>query len=183
MKSQSLPAMVRLGPLLLPGAEARQIVGALRVSELERAEALLTSTEGELAVSLCLNPADSGQVRVTGHIAGTLWLTCQRCLEPCRWVVGLAVDVMLIDSEAAEERLADGQEAVVVDDGQLRLWTLVEDEVLLGMPLVALHQDAGECVSTGHDAARNAPQPAGPGQSHPFAALGALRDGKGDESS
>jgi len=182
MKSQPLPVMVRLGPSLLPGAEARHIVGVVRVSELERAETLLTSTDGELAVSLCLRPAGSRRVSVTGRIEGVLWLTCQRCLEPCRWVVALAVDVMLVDSEAAEAQLPEGQEAVVVDDGQLRLRTLVEDEVLLGMPLVALHQDPGECVTTRHGAAPDAQPAADAGPPHAFAALAALRDGKGPAS-
>jgi uncharacterized protein len=89
------------------------------------------------------------QRRPVLHIAiqGEIVLTCQRCMGDLPH--GIAVDrqVHLARDEAELERLEealglDGE--VILADGKLNLVELVEDEVLLGLPLVPKHE-LGEC--------------------------------------
>jgi len=167
--------MVRLGALLLPGSAPRLVDGALPVRDLGRVADRLTAHDGALMISVRLAADPAGHIVLTGAVQGRLWLRCQRCLEPCSWDVALQLDVALIDNEAAESRLPAEQEAMVVDDGLLRLPQLIEDEVLLGLPLVPRHVDPADCIrlpGAGAPAAAEANE-----RPHPFAALDALRRG------
>ncbi len=82
-------------------------------------------------------------------IEGTLELTCQRCLGPLAQAV--EVDhVLLLARDATElERLdAEPECDAILAEGKLDLLALVEDEVLLSLPLAAMHAE-GECPATG----------------------------------
>ena len=68
-------------------------------------------------------------------------LTCQRCLGPMRR--SLASESQLVFAEEGAAELPDGFEAVGVDPRKLDLAALVEDELLLAVPIIPQH-DAGE---------------------------------------
>lgn len=99
---------------------------------------------------------------------------CQRCLQPV--TLALAVDRRLrfVDDEATASALdVDSEDDVLVASRQFDLQTLVEDELLLAMPLVPMHDT---CLAPMvRPAADEAVEP----QAHPFAALAALKRGPG----
>jgi uncharacterized protein len=68
-------------------------------------------------------------------------LTCQRCLGPVRR--RLASESQLVFAEEGAAELPDGFEAVGGDPRKLDLAALVEDELLLAVPIIPQH-DAGE---------------------------------------
>ena len=68
-------------------------------------------------------------------------LTCQRCLGPMRR--SLASDSQLVFAAEGAAGLPDGFEAVGGDPRKLDLAALVEDELLLAVPIIPQH-DAGE---------------------------------------
>jgi uncharacterized protein len=89
------------------------------------------------------------QRRSVLHIAihGEIVLTCQRCMGDLPQQVEINRQVHLARDEADVERLEealglDGE--VILAEERLNLVELVEDEVLLGLPLVPRH-DLGEC--------------------------------------
>lgn len=89
------------------------------------------------------------QRRPVLHVAiqGEMTLTCQRCMGDLPHVVEVDRRLHLARDEAELERLEealglDGE--VILTDGKLNLVELVEDEVLLGLPLVPKHE-LGEC--------------------------------------
>jgi len=97
-------------------------------------------SRGEVVVA-CRFSRDARHLpHLQGTLATTLKLTCQRCLAPVDMPVETAVDVWLLDDEARAERLADEEDYVVCDDGQLDLHALLEDELILALPLVARHE-------------------------------------------
>lgn len=105
-------------------------------------------------------------------------LQCQRCLEPS--VQRLVVDrrFWLAASEAEAARLdADSEDEHLVLEPRLDLPRLIEDELILALPLVPRHEP--HCPQP-----LAAPSAAGPAASglpdepHPFAALAALRRGR-----
>jgi len=103
-------------------------------------------TDGDVAVS-CRFSRDARHLpRLQGTLATTLKLTCQRCLAPVDMSVSAEVDVWLLDDEARAERLADEEDYVVCEDGQIDLPALLEDELILAMPLVARHEDCDTLV-------------------------------------
>lgn len=101
---------------------------------------------------------------------------CQRCLQPVQLVLAVDRSLRFVDDEATAAALdPDSEEDVLVAERPFDLQALVEDELLLAMPLVPLH-DACPMPLPGGAAADAAPEP---DAAHPFAALAALRRGQG----
>ncbi len=74
------------------------------------------------------------------QIDTTLSLICQRCLEPVETVI--AVDQwfrFVPDEETAEAQDDDSEEDLLVESAEFDLCELVEDELVLAMPLIPSH--------------------------------------------
>jgi uncharacterized protein len=93
-------------------------------------------------------------------------LTCQRCLGPVRRRLKSTSRVVFAP-ESAPVLPAD-HEAVGGDPEKLDLAGLVEDELLLSLPLVPRHTPAEECNAPG---IATKPQPEGQEMRRPFAGL------------
>ncbi len=98
-------------------------------------------------------------------------LPCQRCLQPM--AVALVVDrrFRFVADEAEAERLdADSEDDVLAVAPALDLHALLEDELILALPLVPRHEHCTLPAAAAADGAA----------AHPFAGLAALRRGGAD---
>lgn len=118
-----------------------------------------------------------GRTLVVGQVALRVRLVCQRCLGEV--AVGLEgpIALALLHSEAQAEGLAEPWEAVLVGEEGIRPLDLVEDELLLAIPLVPLHA-VGDCAPP--PAARATSSVGAQPRDNPFAALAGLRGGGTD---
>jgi uncharacterized protein len=135
-------------------------------------------------------PADGGEVRwrATGearvlragesqvwlHLAAatSLPLTCQRCLNPVEVPLSVDRSFLFVHGEDAAAQLdADSEDDVLALTRALDLRELIEDELLLSMPLVPRHDVCPEPLPVG-DAGDGDPLEERP---NPFAALAALK--------
>jgi uncharacterized protein len=101
-------------------------------------------------------------------------LTCQRCLQPV-WVAVEVSRYFLFapDEEQAAQLDEHAQDDVLALSPSFDLHGLVEDELLLALPLVPRHE---VCSQTLPQSAQDADfDAAGAQQPHPFAALAALK--------
>lgn len=108
------------------------------------------------------------------HLAGQgkIELECQRCLEPVRWTLDVDRSLQFVAGEEAAEALdADSEHDVLPLTRRLDLFEVLEDELLLSLPLIARHES---CPGGAPSAA---PEEAEPEAPHPFAALAALKRG------
>lgn len=123
----------------------------------------------------------SGHARIWLNLqAGvSLPLTCQRCLGPADIEVTLERDFRFVDTEEqAEAEDEEAEEDVLVLSRDFDLQTLVEDELLMALPLVPRHEVCpGDVKLAVQDADFEAAQDAKP---HPFSALAGLKAGKQD---
>jgi uncharacterized protein len=71
-----------------------------------------------------------------GRIEGLLRLECQVCSTPFDWRLAATVKLALARDEAEEERLMADCEPLLVQDDRLMLHEVVEDEVLLALPMM-----------------------------------------------
>jgi uncharacterized protein len=83
-----------------------------------------------------------GRPAVEGRLTGQVALTCQRCLRPMTFEMDESFQVVVVSEERADE--PGGYEPVVADPARLDLRWFVEDQALLALPLVPLHEP-GEC--------------------------------------
>ncbi|HEY0942679.1 MAG TPA: DUF177 domain-containing protein [Steroidobacter sp.] len=85
-----------------------------------------------------------GRPAVTGELHGTVVLTCQRCMQPVMVDVDDSFQVLLVDAERSDE--PGGYEPVVAKASRLDLGWLAEEQVLLALPLVPMHDNV-DCAA------------------------------------
>lgn len=102
-----------------------------------------------------------------------LTLSCQRCLAPVLETVRAERDFRFVADEATAEALDDeAEEDLLVLDRDFDALALVEDELILSLPLVPRHAECPVPLPQGQPPVDD-PQEARP---HPFAALAALKN-------
>jgi uncharacterized protein len=119
--------------------------GSVPLAKLPRLSASLAETSGTLQVELQATRDGEGQDWLHGEIRGRLPLTCQRGLHAFAWDCDVAMSLALVESESEEEKLLKDTESYLVEDDELPLRDLVEEEVLLALPIVPRCEDL-DCV-------------------------------------
>jgi uncharacterized protein len=109
----------------------------------------------------------AGAPAAEGRVTASLTVTCQRCMGDLGIDVDSECRLVFADTEAADAAAPADEELVGTHGGRISLAELVEEELLLAMPLVALH---GEGTGCSRQAAAGA-QAAGEPTQRPFAAL------------
>jgi uncharacterized protein len=108
----------------------------------------------------------------------TLELVCQRCLQAMPQPLNVARSFRFVKDEAEAERLDEHSEDDVLALGHpLDLLVLVEDELILALPLIPRHELCPHPLLPRASAPLNGNSP----EEHAFAALAALRQGPADE--
>lgn len=147
--------------------------GTLPVASLERLGAVLADTAGGVEYTLDFGRDALGTSILTVHAQASLVLTCQRTLE--RFVLPVTVDSQLglVRSDGEEAGLPPGCEPLLVVDDRIQPAAVIEDELLLAVPLVPVSPDsewpAEGVESTAPDA------PAASPEDNPFAVLRELK--------
>jgi len=101
-------------------------------------------------------------------------LECQRCLQPMRVPLRAERRIFFVEGEDAAEALdAEGEDDVLALTAALDLADLVEDELLLALPLVPRHEHCPEPLPRPFVEDDPAIDPA----DNPFAVLAALKRG------
>ena len=182
----------------------RQAAGAVRVSQLPRmlnevpADAPDRDTgfswqaEGSTQSELQDDGAEGQQPYLRLAVHGSAWLECQRCLAPYEQAFDVDATYRLVGSEAEADEfpLDDDEVEVIVGSRQFDLVDLIEEELLLSLPLVPKHEVCpqvheslvsgvgGAEEDEGGDAAAEQGETDGEsGKPNPFAALEALKRG------
>jgi uncharacterized protein len=100
-------------------------------------------------------------------------LVCQRCLGALDWPVSVQRSFRFVASDAvAEKEDDDCEEDLLVSSREFDLSELIEDELVLALPLIPLHEVCPDVVKmTAVDADFDAAQV----KPHPFAGLAGLK--------
>lgn len=150
--------------------QARRVFeGALPLASMRRLQGSLANTEGEARYTIEFGKDGLGVAYLELRVEAGLPLVCQRTLDT--FVYRLAIDqrLGLIAREEEEASLPEGYEPLLVVDGQLDLADVIEDELILALPVVPLKPGAPLDWSDGADDAVEEQRP------NPFAVLGALK--------
>jgi uncharacterized protein len=121
---------------------------AVPLAELPRLRAQLADVAGEVHGRVHFRRA-AGIAVADLALQGTAHLVCQRCLGALDVGIDATTEVGLIASEADMNRVPEELEPVLAPDGRISVGELIEEELLLTLPIVPLHADAGStCVAT-----------------------------------
>ena len=112
---------------------------------------LVQKPYGEVSVSLGFHRGESKHVSATGTVEAEVQLICQSCLENMAFPIACDVNVMLLETEDELFELAQYEEGILVEAPVVRLTDILEDELILSLPMVSRH--SGQCGHTDEYAA------------------------------
>jgi uncharacterized protein len=115
---------------------AGEIRRSFSVAELPRL-AKAGAKEGSIAAILHFAEYD-GQPVIDGGLEGAAVLACQRCMQPMTIALQESFRVMVVPQERADE--PGGYEPVVADVAHFDVRWFVEEQALLALPLVPMHE-------------------------------------------
>lgn len=167
--SKALADRVDVTLLALQGVRAGQ---EYPLAGLQRLRESLLSPAG-LAVARFEFQQVAGMPAVQATVEATALLRCQRCLQPVGCPLESTARLVFVTGDAEAARVPEGWEAITVDPHRVELAALVEDELLLSLPIVPLHAGTAQCrpaAALVDTAEMPEPEPAIATQ-RPFAAL------------
>lgn len=132
---------VQIDPIRLAVAR-QQLYGEIEISRFERLSELLTSNEGVVKVQFDFDVDTSKVHCVTGTLVAELSLCCQRCLQPMKWQLDLAVALAFVEHEHQVDELVVDYEPYLMESTPLMLSDLIEDEIILALPQVPMHDES-----------------------------------------
>jgi len=170
--SKRLPEFIE--PLRL-AESGRSLSGCLPVRRLRRLAESLSGTDGEVEVSMDFSLDGQGRPHVVGSLSVEVEVLCQRCLEAMRLPLRLDLHLGLVSSDTEGADLPEDMDALIVSGTPTSLADIVEDELILALPLVPVHPLEACSARTEYatPAEGEEQRPEGP-----FAALAALKTGK-----
>jgi len=147
--------------------------GGIPLAALPRLASMLADAGGEVRYSVAFDRDDQGAAFVDVVASSGLPLICQRSLD--RFVLPVRIEqrLGLIRDEAEKAALPPGWEPLLVSSGELAPLEVIEDELILAVPLVPTEQveaDANEVVWASDGITRPSQE-----KPSPFAALRSLK--------
>ena len=131
------------------------------------------SDVGEVKVHCKVSRDAQGLLKLDADLGATLQLPCQRCLEPVTATVQSDVSFFLVRSESDADELSDEADFLVLDEeGRLDLLEALEDELILSLPLVPVHES---CDALQIDATPDDDVVEEPARENPFQVLAGLK--------
>ena len=146
----------------------RHFQGKLPLAALKRLATDLAATHGDVVFDLEFGKDDLGIAFLQVRANAALPLICQRTLEVFDLPVQIDSRLGLITREEDEAGLPEGYEPLLTADGALRLADVVEDELILAVPVVPVKPGTEQVQQSWGSGAEEAETPAKP---NPFSAL------------
>lgn len=117
--------------------------GVIESAAMPRLSGEVVVANDGLNVSALGTIAEDNRSYLHVRVSGVAWLTCQRCLDPVEHVIHHDVLFQLWPTDAAlpDDELFEDQFDALPVGNELDLVHLIEEEVLLGLPLSPRHPD------------------------------------------
>ena len=125
--------------------EGRLLEGVLPVSSLERLHDLLAEVSGDVSFRLQGLKGEHGELMLDLEVSGVLSLACQRCLKaiPFDLDVDSLLELIPEGADMSQDELEDDTRDFLPVAGELYVAELVEDEILLALPVAPRHEKCG----------------------------------------
>lgn len=168
--SGGLPAQI--DPLDLARKQV-ELEGAIAFAEMPRLADYGNAEKAAFKLKFGLAPGSENLAVMTGRINATVELVCERCLEPFDMNFELHPE-LYFDASGAQIDEQDERDIIGLE-GDIALKSLVEDEILLALPMIPMHAP-DQCRTRG-EAGGSGQQQENDGQraDNPFSKLKALK--------
>jgi uncharacterized protein len=114
-------------------------IGLIPLEEMPRLTSLALSNEGDARVSFSFGYNVLNHAIITGEYAADIVVECQRCLEPMTHTIEQRFELLI---DASDEDIESFQlDSVYTSEGYLDVFEVIEDELILALPIIMMHQD------------------------------------------
>ena len=150
----------------------RTFQGSLPVAGLSRLVEALADPTGTVDYDVEFGRDELGVAFFAIRARTELRLTCQRSLEPFALPVAIDTRLGLIVREEEEAGLPPGYEPLLLESAEFNPADVIEDELLLALPLIAVKPGLEESEASWSTGPDEAPEPE---RKNPFAVLDRLK--------
>jgi len=114
--------------------------GTLRIADMPRLSLNVVANGDSVAVHLKFGVDEQKITYLNGHLQTKLTLQCQRCMEP--FIYEIISDFVLGIVSTLDEAnvLPEQYEPALATEGSLALRELIEDEIILNLPIIPRHE-------------------------------------------
>lgn len=144
--------------------------GFMSLTKLERLSEILADDSGELFAKLYFS-SNKGYLALQGKVEASLELTCQRCMQALKYKASGEFNLGLMTSEGFEDKLPPEVDPYLLEGDEQSVIEIIEDELLLSIPIAATHQNECSPFMQKQDEERQVEKE----KTHPFAALKDLK--------
>jgi uncharacterized protein len=127
--------------------------GELTVGKLTRLKSLLHTDAGSVSATLRFGQRKDGWLAVGLDYRAAVQLVCQRCLEPYWHELDDHANVVVADEASLPATTPAGFEPFELVEGRLQPAELIEDELIVAIPLVPKHARVEDCGSLARELA------------------------------
>jgi uncharacterized protein len=127
--------------VLRSAEQGLSLSGAFNISDFPRLVSTLTDSSGEIHVDLQFGIDEEGLRYIKGPIKTEVEQTCQRCMQPVKLAIEAELCVSPVLSDAQASSIPSHYEPVIVEREGQELLPIIEDELILQLPMIALHDN------------------------------------------
>lgn len=131
----------------LQARRARHMQGSIAIAKFERLVETLQRDDGEVEVDIEFSRGLGGKPQFKLALNATLVAECQRCLGEVCYPINSERTMLVVNDEAALEKVPEEFEPVLVEEDKLSLMSIIEDELLLSLPIMVKHDDCQMAIA------------------------------------
>ncbi|MCP3687047.1 MAG: hypothetical protein GY784_01425 [Gammaproteobacteria bacterium] len=113
--------------------------GQIEVGNMTRLSELLADSPTTIAMKFEFQISDFDSPMLAGEMQAELQVECQRCLQAMPTPLQLVFKLLIDASDDVVQE--SGLDTIYSDDGLIDIFEVAEDELILALPLVAMHDD------------------------------------------
>ncbi|PCJ44877.1 MAG: hypothetical protein COA99_06410 [Moraxellaceae bacterium] len=138
MQTSTLPDLIK------PIKHARQgliLKGMFPLERMTRLTSDAFSSDGVVEVDMVFTKDTEGYSILKGEVKTCVQLQCQRCLKGTGVSVELDLSLAFVTQESRIKQVPSIYEPVLLESEEISLVELLEDELILALPIMAYHSD------------------------------------------
>lgn len=139
---------IRFDPVLF-AKQGRTLSGEIPVREMSRVASVAYDHAVEVKMSFSSSSLKFPMVK--GTIAGSIVQTCQRCMGEALVKLEHEFELVMITAESLSLASKEGHEIFEYEGQLVETIELIEDEVILTLPIVPKHENIEDCDPTARE--------------------------------
>ena len=136
-------------------ARGELVSGMLERNAFTRNEGIF-SLVSDVSVKLSFHQNENGAVTLNSDVSAVVSADCQRCLELLEFEIKKSSEFSVCENDDKNTEnlpLNDDRDIFYANNGKLDVLGLVEDELLLAVPMIPKHENISSCGTMNHEPA------------------------------